>query len=301
MANADNLLSELFRCASDSTANQALVSRSKIYDDGFYSLLSNNDLSSKLQISKPGETKLTHHAAATVLLQTHESMMKIHITSKHEVVKVKCITLGEATDMQRTSTIMLVGWSLRESLLKLLKKCVGGSSVSTLIKSTIASLKIVRKGNIDGFYLSDDDDDAEENEDDPFYKTDFLTELDRGALTYPTRDLCEWGWSFIQKIDYQAPKEMTSEDPYGYTDLLNDVNVKNWFAKIVKASTMQNEDDSNEEKNKAKTAVVEGIQQIMMSKILNARSGMIIKHYKENISELRTIHLRDKLKAANNK
>ena len=64
---------------------------------------------------------------------------------------------------------------------------------------------------------------------------------------------------------------------------------------------MQNEDDSNEEKNMAKTAVVEGIQQIMMSKILNARSGMIIKHYKENISELRTIHLRDKLKAANNK
>ena len=51
----------------------------------------------------------------------------------------------------------------------------------------------MRKGNIDGFYLSDDDDDAEENEDDPFYKTDFLTEYDRGALTYPTRDLCEWG------------------------------------------------------------------------------------------------------------
>ena len=169
-------------------------------------------------------------------------------------------------------------------------------------------MKIERKGNMDPAYLPVDDD-SDDAVNDPLYNTEFLIEYDLGSLTYPVLSLCVWGWSYLQQIDHQAIEEMSSEAERGYTELLNNTLVKELFVELVEIASKKFTTDLNSSRGgdemvvskHVEVRVVDAIRLIMMSKILNARSGMLIKFYKESIRDLRTIHLRDKLKANTNK
>ena len=196
----------------------------------------------------------------------------------------------DITDEQLRSAIMVGGWGIREARILLFTKYKNDPDQKKILYAVIGALTMAFDINL--VTPAEDDESNEDSNDDMSSDVSdniplFLKIYNEGGLTYPTIAVRAWVYGFFQYIDecFRRLSKSTYQPPKNTKDFEEGIV-------IICRNSSQGDDPIS-------IGVFTDISKIMVSKLTNARNGMLLRHYvgNQNILAAEKVHIRQQLAA----